>query len=140
MRLKKWQDRARQRIELKVNPILSMALEPGEVVESSGHGIIFPIWWIALAGPLAAFLMRQYWVVLTDRNLIFVRLSNAGGPPWLEQLGPRRSFELLFDWSGVLGRRVTIGTGGKKLRLQFGTPYREHGEAIAKALRGPDTA
>jgi hypothetical protein len=132
--LNKRQASGRQRIEAKVDLVLTLALEAGESVLASGFALVMPRMKIALFGVLGTFFMRQYWVVLTDRRLILIRFPNTGGQPRFEVGIPRSGLRLIRDKQGPLNRQLTLESDGWKARLSFGALYKADVEAISSAL------
>jgi hypothetical protein len=128
------QAKGRAKLEAKVSPALALLRDRGEAVQVQGFGIIMPTWPYFLIGAGAAFMMRQYWIAVTDRSLLLIRIPSMTGNVSIEVTLPRSEVRVTRDQAGALARYVTLEAHGKKYRLRFPTPYRGEGESIAAAL------
>jgi hypothetical protein len=63
-----------------VREALKSKLQPGEQLRSVGMFMTGPFWAMMLVSSLFAFALKYYWIGVTDRRLILVRL-NAWGKP-----------------------------------------------------------
>ena len=96
--------------------------------------MVAPPWWaIFFPGPFAMFFVPGYWVVLTDRRLIFVRLL-SDGKAMIEQGSSRSSISVERDFESRFSRAFTVVGDGWNRKLRFMGTYKQAGQAIALAL------
>lgn len=91
-----------------------------------------------LLGAAGAFFMKMYWVVATDRRLALIRLATVGGDVQIEREVPLSAVKVARNKEGMLARYVTLLVDGRRYRIQFSTPYRSDGGAIADAAGNPE--
>lgn len=126
---------AREKFERRVGPALAGVTEPGERVVASGFGMVRPsLRAHLLVGAFAVFTMRQYWVTVTDRRLILLRMSKMGTVPTLELAIPREKVQVQKSRRGVLDFALALGLGDTTYPLRFPMQWKQQGEAIAAEL------
>jgi hypothetical protein len=113
---------------------MAIVVEPGDRVNAEGYGFIMPTKAYFLIGPGAAFMMRSYWVVVTDRRFAMVRFPTVSGDVKIERMVPRSSVTVVQNQKWLGSRRVTVALEGKKIRLRFSALPQDDGAAISEAL------
>jgi hypothetical protein len=144
--LQRPQARSRAKLEARAAPAIATILNEGESVRAQGLGLMLPTPAFFLLGAAGAFFMRMYWVVVTDRRLALIRLATVGGDVQIERDVSLSDVDVARNRDGMLARYLTLVVDGKRYRLQFSTPYRSDGAAIADAVgntgppRRPDSS
>ena len=132
----------RENIKRQFGEAQQQYLEPGERVKAGGFTQAGPSPWLASGiGLLIMYLMgmRAYYIVVTDRRVLFLRASMLSGRPQGLAFADPRSSVSAEDvkpgkiWSKLQYRRAD----GKPLRLNFHRIWREEFQAVVDALRSP---
>lgn len=134
----------KETVKAQFDEAVRSVLEPGEVVQTGTAAVTGPnpLWSQGLFGlvGLLLFGVRYHFVFLTDRRVIFMKMSMMssrpkGGLAWSDA----RSAASVSDvrsaatWSSFQYQRPA---GGKPLRLNVARPWREEFKAIAEGLGG----
>ena len=124
---------------------LNPVLEPDEKVEASAYALTMPsAWWYLLT--YFVMLMAKYWfVAVTDRRVIFMKVSKTGTSrsefAWDDPRPGMRAGELKrsLGWTKL----DLYKPDGGKMTLSFDRNWREEAAAIRDALHrsgGPPSA
>jgi hypothetical protein len=114
-------------------------LEPGEQVEAASLTTSGPSPWLAgLLGIIVMLLMgmRYYYVLVTDRRVVFMKASMMSGrPKGLAFADPKgqagiTQVKVAKLWSSLRYRRPE----GKEIRLNFHRIWRDEMQAVVQAL------
>jgi hypothetical protein len=92
-----------------------------------------PLYWYFIIGPLAAVMMKQYWITLTDKRMFFTRLNMLQKPLVTDDFN-YESISKSITTGKVLTRTMTFELNGKKLKLTI--PFRK---SIKKNMLSPET-
>jgi hypothetical protein len=129
----------KEKIKQQFTEAQAAALEPGEQVQAASLTTSGPSPWLAGAfGALIMLLagMRYYYVIVTDRRVIFMKASMwTGRPKGVAWSDPRdqvqvRDVNVAKVWSRLRYRRPE----GKEIRLNFHMFWKDEFKALATAL------
>lgn len=134
----------KETIKQQVQEWLGSNLEPGEGEVASVNTIAGPSPWLStgLLGLIGQALIKYYYVVLTDRRVLFVAMSRVSGRPKDLALAYPRSevqvteYKLASLWSVLKLRHGQ----DKPLKLNVHRIWRDELERVAEALGAGATA
>jgi hypothetical protein len=132
----------REKIKQQYDEALPAFLEPGEQLQAQTFSLSGPSpWLIGIFGWLFMLLLgqRYYFIVVTDRRVLFMKGSLwTGRPKGLAWADPRSAIQI-HDvdvnntvWSKFRYRRPD----GKDMRINIHRIWREDGQAVVAALSG----
>jgi hypothetical protein len=129
----------RDKIKQVMDPVVAAALEPGEPARAAALALKGPSpWWQSMVGVIVWFWLRYYYVVVTDRRVLFIRTTMAWGirPRGLEFVDPLRPDAIVEYrpsalWSVLRYRRPD----GSVLRLNIHRIWQRERDAVVAALR-----
>jgi hypothetical protein len=128
----------KETIKKQLDEALPSMLEPGEKVEAGVNTIVGPSPWLStgLLGLIGQFLIKYYYVVVTDRRVLFVRMSRLSMRPLdLASAAPLSSVSVTQYKPASLWSVLKIDTGaGKEMRLNVHRIWRDELEPVAAAL------
>jgi hypothetical protein len=130
----------RAKIKQQFEQAIPSVLEPGEMVQAETWSLSGPSpWLIGLLGWVVMLLMgsRYYFMVVTDRRVLFMRTSMmTSRPQGLAWADPRNAVQV-HDvelgntvWSKFRYRRPD----GKEMRINIHRFWRDDGQAVVAAL------
>ena len=122
----------RERVEKRVRPLLTTALEPGEQVVGSGFALGDPARWKSLIQ--GTWLPRQFWIAATDRRLLVFLFPKVRGPAELEFAVRTDRVSIGKQRRGPVSYRLILSAEGRNYRLRFPPRWWADGERIAAAL------
>ncbi len=138
---------ARQKAKVAghMDQALAQVLEPGEKVEARAYAVTMPSnWWYLLT--YFVMLLAKYWfVAVTDRRVIFIKVSKTGTSrsefAWADPRPGMGAGELKksLGWTKL----DIFKPDGGRMTLSFDRNWRDEAAAIQEALRrsgGPLTA
>jgi hypothetical protein len=131
----------KETIKQQFGEALPTVLEPGERVDVGFLTVSGPSPWLTagIFGYLGMLLMgaRWYFVTLTDRRVVFMKVSMATGHPaglaWTDPRGSASLSDAMLEgkvWSRVQYRRPE----GKSLRLNIQRFWRDEGKEFVERL------
>jgi hypothetical protein len=127
----------RERFERRVSPVIGGVLEADEVVTAAGYAMTAPSRTaIAVAGGLAALTAHHYWVAVTNRRLVVLRMTKVGTTPVLAHVTGCADVRVRRARRTLIDLRLDLEIGTTSYALRFPIQYRRDGEAIATALGG----
>ena len=125
----------RQRFEKRVAPEMDRVLERGESVVASGYAMTMASRGAhALFGAGAAFMSKHYWLALTDRRLIVLRMEQVGTRPVFERAEPLSEVHVHKRKPGLLGVRLELDVADVRYRFRFPLTFKPVAQAIAATL------
>jgi hypothetical protein len=128
----------KETIKAQVREWLSSALEPGEREVASVNTIAGPSPWLAtgLLGLIGQAFIRYYYVVVTDRRILFVNMSRVSGRPKdIAIADPRSAVSVVEYRPASLWSVLKLNRGeDKPLKLHVHRIWREELDQVAKAL------
>ena len=130
---------SKEKIKQQFESALPGALEPGEQVRAGTLAQSGASPWLVagLAGLLAG--QRSYFIVVTDRRVLFLQASRGTGRPqgvaWADPLGSVTLSDVAIG-KAVWSRFRYRSAGGKELRLNVHRLWREEGAAVVAAIQG----
>lgn len=133
----------KETVKAQFDQAVRSVLLPGEIVQTGAAAVTGPnpLWSQGLLGlvGLLLFGVRYHFVFLTDRRVIFMKMSMMSSRPQGLTWSDDRSAASVSDvrnaatWSSFQYQRPA---GGKPVRLNFARPWREEFTAIAEGLGG----
>jgi hypothetical protein len=135
--------RGKERMAGRAAAVIAPALEPGERILIGARvqsGI--SQWWVLLSA-YARLFQRWYYLVLTDRRLIFCGISFwTGRPTAIKIVTPREQARVTDFRPGAVWTSFRVGFPGrdKPLRIRAPRVYRPEVESMLSALGAGDPA
>ena len=125
-------------VKQQVQGVLGPMLEPGERELASVNTIAGASPWIAqgLLGLIGQFLVKYYYLVVTDRRILFIQMSRLSARPMgLAMADPRSGFEVeSYKPSAVWSVLKVKRPDGSTLRLNVHRFWRDELDEVASAL------
>jgi hypothetical protein len=129
----------KETIKSQVREWLNTVLEPGEREVASVNAISGPSPWLAtgLLGLIGQAFIKYYYVVVTDRRVLFVSMSRVSGRPRAVAMSDPRSAVTVAEykpsslWSVL---KVNRGEDKPPVKLNVHRIWREELEQVAEAL------
>lgn len=130
---------ARQKAKLaaRMDEALSGVLEPGEKIEVRAYALTMPSPWWYLLTYFGAMLLAKYWfVAVTDRRVVFMKVSRTGTSrsefAWADPRSGMRAGELKksLGWTKL----DIFKPDGGKMTLSFDRNWRDEAAAVRDAL------
>jgi hypothetical protein len=134
----------KERVKQQMDQALEAALEAGERPQVAFPAMAGPSPWLAsgVLGLIGQFVIVHLFVALTDRRVVFLRVSRWGQRPVGLAFADDRgaggvsSWEPAAVWSVVRYRRPD----GSRLKLNVHRMWREEAERFVELLGGPEPA
>lgn len=128
----------KEKIKQQFEAAIPAALEPGERVRASALSLSGASPWLVggLLGMIGG--QRNYYIVVTDRRVLFLAGSNASGrPQGLAWADPIESVTLsdVDMGMGVWSHFRYQAPGRKEIRFNVHRMWREEGAAVVAAMR-----
>jgi len=112
---------------------LGSLMEPGEQVQAATMAIRGPSLWL-VGGILGALLTKYYWVAVTDRRVLAVRMGKTGDVLFSE---PRASVKLAQAAAHPVYSKVALQRAdGTVVKFRVHRMWREEFDALVAALGG----
>jgi hypothetical protein len=128
----------KETIRSQVREWLTTVLEPGEQEVASVNAIAGPSPWLAtgLLGLVGQAFIKYYFVVVTDRRVLYVNMSRVSGRPKdLAMADPRSAVSVEGYKPSNLWSVLKLNRGeGKPLKLNVHRIWREELDQVAQAL------
>ncbi len=133
----------RDKIKQVMDGVAVSHLEPGEHARAAVLTLKGPSpWWQSMIGVIVWFWLRYYYVVVTDRRVLFIRTTMAWGirPKGLEFVDTLRPHAIVEYrpsalWSVLQYRRPD----GSVLRLNVHRIWQRERDAVVAAIRASQT-
>jgi len=129
--------RAKEKLAARASAAAASALEPGEQILTGARvqsGV--SQWWILLSN-YARFFQKYYYLMLTDRRLVFCKLSFWTGRPSAVKIATPRDQVRVTDYApGVVWATFRLSYPGrdKPMKLRAPRPWRPEIEFLVGAL------
>lgn len=131
----------KETIKAQVREWLSTVLEQGEREVASVNAIAGPSPWLAtgLLGLIGQAFIKYYFVVVTDRRVLYVNMSRVSGrPKELAMSDPLSAVNVEEYKPSNLWSVLKLNRGeGKPLKLNVHRIWRDELEQVAQALGAP---
>lgn len=124
----------KDKIKEAMEEFVADLLEDGEAWQGGSLAQSGPM--PGLFGVIGMAFIKQYYVALTDRRVLFVRSAQLSGRPLrLEFENPRDSAQMVLDVQGKFWNLATY-RGSKTIRLRYPKLWVEEMAIVIHALRG----
>jgi hypothetical protein len=127
----------KDKIKEAMEQFVSGLLEEGETWQGGALGQSGPM--PGLFGIVGMAFIKQYYVALTNRRVLFVRSSQLSGRPLrLDFSDPREAARMTAGVEGKFWNLVTY-EGSRSVRLRYHQLWREEMAIVMHALKGAST-
>jgi hypothetical protein len=134
----------KETIKQQVREALGAMLEPGETEQASVNTIAGSSPWLAqgLLGLIGQALVKYYYVVVTERRILYITMSRMSGRPGeLAMADPRSSVSVAEYKPSALWSVLKLKRpDGKILRLNVHRIWKDELEGVARALGATPSA
>ena len=129
----------REKIRQAIDASIQSQLEPGETIVAQGLTLKGPSPWLAagLLGWIGWMLIRYYFIVVTDRRVLFERTTMFWGvkPKKLEAAEPRAQVSVIKNKVNPLWSKVWIRhADGTEWKLHYHRIWRDDLQQVVQAL------
>ncbi len=115
----------------KMMAALGSIMEPGEQIQAATMAMRGPSVWL-VGGVIGALITKYYWVAVTDRRVVAVRMGKTGDSLFSD---PRASVKLVSATPHPLYSKLSIQRAdGTVLKFRVHRMWREEYDALVAAL------